>query len=169
MLSEAIAFATTAHEPQRRKGVGLPYVTHPLEAMNLLIRHGVTDETILAAAVLHDVVEDCDVPATEIERRFGSKVAAIVGAVTKTPGLSRAETKRLALEQLRRGPPGARSVKMADRLSNLLDLEVMAWAAEKNRAYLDEAELIAALGESELPALAARLREVAAEKRSAFA
>lgn len=169
MLTEAITFATSAHEGQARKGSGLPYVTHPLEVMVILIRHGVRDEDTLAAGVLHDVVEDCEVASAEIARRFGATVAEIVSALTKRADLSDAGRKQHALVQLREGPPGARIVKMADRLSNILDLQVTNWSAEKQRAYLSEAEVIADIGAQDLPSLCEQLRQVAAKQRAALA
>jgi len=165
MLSDAIAFAVGAHANQTRKDSGLPYVTHPLEAMVLLIRHGVRDEAVLAAAVLHDVLEDCGVGAAAMATRFGTRVTEIVASLSKPPGLAADERKRRALEQLRAGPAGARSVKMADRLSNLLDMATITWTAEKKAAYLREADEIAAIGASELPALADELRRAAARNR----
>jgi guanosine-3',5'-bis(diphosphate) 3'-pyrophosphohydrolase len=165
MLSDAIAFAADAHKGQTRKDSGLPYVTHPLEVMVLLIRHGVRDEALLSAAVLHDVVEDCGISVAEMTERFGAAVTDIVTALSKAPGLPAAERKQRALEQLRSGPPGAKTVKMADRLSNLLDMERISWSTEKKSAYLREADEIAAIGQGELPALADELRRVAAAQR----
>ena len=165
MLSDPIAFAADAHEGQTRKDSGLPYVTHPLEVMVLLIRHGVREEAILSAAVLHDVVEDCGISVAEMTERFGAPVTDIVTALSKVPGLPAAERKRRALEQLRSGPPGAKTVKMADRLSNLLDMERISWSPEKKSAYLHEADEIAAIGQAELPALADELRRVADAQR----
>jgi guanosine-3',5'-bis(diphosphate) 3'-pyrophosphohydrolase len=169
MLSDAIAFAAEAHEGQTRKDSGLPYVTHPVEVMVLLIRHGVRDEAILSAAVLHDVVEDCGISVAEMTERFGATVTEIVTALSKVPGLPDAERKRLALEQVRNGPPGTKTVKMADRLSNLLDMERISGSTEKKAAYLREADEIATIGQAELPALAAELRRVAAGQRARLA
>jgi len=163
MLSAAIAFATKAHEGQVRRGSGLPYITHPLEVMVLLFRHGVLDEATLVAAVLHDVVEDCDVPATEIAKRFGLPVAEIVEALTKPEGGAEADRKRRALELVRRGPAEARVVKLADRLSNLLDLEDLGWPPERKLAYRREALEIAEIGAKDHPDLAEVLRRVAHE------
>src|SRR5687768_6801855 len=100
-----------------RKSSTLPYVVHPLEAMQILIRHGVRDETTLAAAVLHDVVEDCEgVTRADLEHRFGGHVAETVMALTKPAAKDGVDVKAEALEQVRRGPASARMVKMADRL-----------------------------------------------------
>ena len=166
MLNKAIAFATASHIDQNRKNSGLPYITHPLEVMVLLIRQGVRDEETLAAAVLHDVVEDCEVSTATIVQEFGATVAGIVAALTKAPGLPDEERKRGALDQLRRGPKGAKSVKMADRLSNIIDLETINWSAEKKSAYLREADEIAEIGALELPSLGDELRRVSSMKRT---
>ena len=165
VLSAAVQFAAEAHErkKQRRKGSDLPYIVHPLEVMTILRRHGETDEATLAAAVLHDVVEDCDVPIDEVRARFGERVAAIVAAVTKPPDLPKAEQKRAARELLVAGPAAARRVKMADRLSNLLDLDALGWTDAWKAEYRAEALDIAALGDAAHPELAAALREEAGE------
>jgi guanosine-3',5'-bis(diphosphate) 3'-pyrophosphohydrolase len=160
VLSEALQFAAAAHErmKQKRKGSDLPYIVHPVEVMTILRRHGERDEPTLAAALLHDVVEDCRVPIDEIRARFGERVASIVEAVTKPHDLPKPEQKRVARELLLAGPPAARVVKMADRLSNLLDLDELAWTDEKKAEYRAEALDIAAIGEAAHPGLAAALR-----------
>jgi (p)ppGpp synthase/HD superfamily hydrolase len=144
----------------------LPYILHPLEAMNILARHGVRDVEVLAAAVLHDVVEDCDVDIGDVQERFHRRVAEIVSALTKDPSAPATGRTREALERVRRGPPGARAVKMADRLSNVRDLESIGWTPEKAAAYLREALEIADAGAEELPSLAAVLRRAVDEKRA---
>lgn len=81
---KARAFATKAHEGQVRKDGVTPYITHP-EAVVALLRDevGVDDQEVLAAAWLHDVVEDCDYGLDDIRNEFGPRVAAYVGGLTK--------------------------------------------------------------------------------------
>jgi GTP diphosphokinase / guanosine-3',5'-bis(diphosphate) 3'-diphosphatase len=158
VLTDAIRFAVGAHEGQKRKGSGLPYIVHPLEVMQILLRHGVDDEETLVAAVLHDAVEDTDVTIEAIRERYGERVAAIVAALTKPREGSKAEQKRVAGELLKAGPPAARVVKMADRLSNLRDLDRLAWTAERKTEYRREALEFARVGETAHAALAAALR-----------
>lgn len=158
MLSDAVRLANWAHEGQTRKGSGLPYVVHPLEVAQILIRHGVEDEETLVAAVLHDAVEDTCVTIEVVRERYGERVAAIVAAVTKPDGLAKPEQARAAKELLRAGPPAARVVKMADRLSNLLDLDRLPWTDERKAEYRREALEFAAMGESAHAGLAASLR-----------
>lgn len=82
MLNKAIDIAHRAHEGQKRKYSGLPYIVHPLEVLTTLIQNGVTDQTILSAAVLHDVLEDCEGYKKEIKALSGA-VYYIVKALTK--------------------------------------------------------------------------------------
>ncbi len=77
VLEEAIIFATKAHEGQRRKSGNVPYILHPLEVANIIASVDGELET-MAAGVLHDTVEDCDVDPREIRAKFGPRVAALV-------------------------------------------------------------------------------------------
>ena len=161
MLNDAVRFAAEAHEGQTRKGSGLPYIVHPLEVMQILLRHGVEDEETLVAAVLHDAVEDTKVTIADVRERYGERVASIVAAVTKPADATKEEQKRVAKELLRDGPPAARVVKMADRLSNLRDLDRLPWTEARRAEYRAEALEFAALGEGDNAALAADLRAAA--------
>ena len=78
-LRKAIEFAMDAHADATRKGKSRPYILHPLEAMNIAASL-TEDEEVLAAAVLHDVVEDTDVKEAEIREAFGDRVADLVMA-----------------------------------------------------------------------------------------
>ena len=77
MVSKAIVFATKAHEGQFRKATKIPYILHPMECA-VIISGMTTDEEMIAAALLHDTVEDCDVTIEDIRREFGSRVAQFV-------------------------------------------------------------------------------------------
>ena len=77
MIEKAIRFAVTAHEGTKRKGKDRPYILHPIEVMSIVA--GMTeDEEVIAAAVLHDTVEDTAVTAADIELEFGPRVAKLV-------------------------------------------------------------------------------------------
>ena len=78
-IRKAIEFAMDAHADATRKGKSRPYILHPLEAMNIAASL-TEDEEVLAAAVLHDVVEDTDVKEAEIREVFGDRVADLVMA-----------------------------------------------------------------------------------------
>ena len=82
LLTKAIAFASRKHEGQKRKGTDIPYIVHPLEALSIASTL-TNDENVLAAAVLHDVVEDTDMTLEALKEKFGSDVATLVDGVTK--------------------------------------------------------------------------------------
>ena len=83
LVTEAFDFAARAHRGQDRKGDGSPYIRHPVEVARLLHREGLDDDATMAAAFLHDVVEDSEATIDDIRDRFGSEVAAIVEAMTE--------------------------------------------------------------------------------------
>ena len=77
ILSDAIAFATEAHKGQARKGTKTPYIIHPMEAATIAATM-TDDPLIIAAAILHDVLEDTDHTAKEIEEKFGKEVLSLI-------------------------------------------------------------------------------------------
>jgi len=83
LLLQAATFAAEKHKKQLRKNAGgTPYINHPLAAADLLVSEGgVTDVVVLAAAILHDTIEDTQTSREEIEQRFGAEVASVVGRV----------------------------------------------------------------------------------------
>ncbi len=77
MIGEAAAFADKAHKGAFRKGTKIPYITHPMETA-VIVSAFTDDEEIIAAALLHDVMEDAGVTREELEDTFGSRVADLV-------------------------------------------------------------------------------------------
>ena len=77
LLDRAIEFAVRAHAGTERRGKGFPYIVHPMEAM-AIVATMTPDQEVLAAAALHDVVEDTDVTVEEIRAAFGDRVASLV-------------------------------------------------------------------------------------------
>ena len=75
LTRSALEFAAARHDGQRRDADSAPFILHPLEVAQLLRGRGYRD-AIVAAAVLHDVVEDTDVEPAELERRFGPRSGA---------------------------------------------------------------------------------------------
>jgi len=134
LVAKALEFCVDAHRGQFRDGeAAVPYACHPVEVM-LTLRHfgGVTDETILTAALLHDTVEDTETTLDDIRREFGDGVAALVDAVTRVEperpeGMSKEDfwllRTGLLLEEIERMPHGARLIKLSDRLSNISESE----------------------------------------------
>ena len=100
LVSEAIIFAVKAHDGMRRKKSESPYILHPMEAA-VIVGTMTDDQNIIAAAALHDVVEDADISIDEIEEKFGKRVRELVGAETedKRADLPPAETWRIRKEE----------------------------------------------------------------------
>ena len=100
LVSEAIIFAVNAHDGMRRKKSETPYILHPMEAA-VIVSTMTSDQNLIAAAALHDVVEDADITIEEIEERFGKRVRELVGAETedKRADLPPAETWRIRKEE----------------------------------------------------------------------
>jgi len=121
ILDKAIIFATRAHQGQERKGKGLPYIVHPMEAVSIVATI-TTDQEILAAAALHDTVEDTPVTIDEIRREFGGRVATLVAYETnihKGPGVAWRDVKQEAVRRLAAAPIDAQVAAIGDKLSNL--------------------------------------------------
>ena len=93
ILDRAICFATKAHEGVARKGTDIPYIAHPLEAMTI-VASITSDQELMAAALLHDVVEDAGITVEEIRQEFGSRIADLVDGESdrEVPGLTHAES-----------------------------------------------------------------------------
>ena len=118
----ALALAARAHRDQVRKGTDLPYIAHPVHVSLILIRHGF-GENLAIAGLLHDVVEDTDVPLERIASEFGDAVAQLVAAVseTKTAGgteLPWEQRKAEKLAHLLAGGPDVAALKAADAIHN---------------------------------------------------
>ena len=100
LVSEAIVFAVKAHDGMRRKKSEAPYILHPMEAA-VIVGTMSDDQELIAAAALHDVVEDADITIEEVEEKFGARVRQLVGAETedKRPDVPPAETWRIRKEE----------------------------------------------------------------------
>jgi guanosine-3',5'-bis(diphosphate) 3'-pyrophosphohydrolase len=115
----ALDFATAAHKAHVRKHTGEPYINHPIVVASIVRFYGFDEETI-AAAYLHDVVEDCPITVGDIEKEFGGSVASKVSFLTalKPPGMNRATRKALYRTKLEGAPGDVHSIKLADILHN---------------------------------------------------
>ena len=100
LVSEAIIFAAKVHDGMRRRKSDSPYVLHPLEAA-VIVGSMTADQNLIAAAVLHDVIEDAGVAVEEIEEKFGKRVRELVASETedKRSDLPPAETWRIRKEE----------------------------------------------------------------------
>lgn len=115
VISTAREFALARHGDQRYGE--RPYEYHLSAVAEVMRRFGITHPVPLAAAWLHDVVEDTPTAIWEVEFRFGERVASLVWAVTDSPGANRAERKAATHLKIRH-TPGAALLKAADRIAN---------------------------------------------------
>ncbi|MFM9873225.1 MAG: HD domain-containing protein [Fimbriimonadaceae bacterium] len=134
LVEKALGFCVNAHQGQFRDGeAAVPYACHPVEVM-LTLRHfaGVTDETVLTAALLHDTVEDTEVSSEDIRREFGDAVADLVAEVTRVEPERPEEMSKdehwmmrtgLLLEEIGQMSHDALLIKLSDRLSNIAESE----------------------------------------------
>ena len=119
LLDRAIMFAVRAHAGTERRGKGFPYIVHPMEAMEI-VSTITSDQELLAAAALHDTVEDTDVTIDDIRREFGDRVASLVQieSVGDDEGTWH-ERKKKAIDRIAGAPLDAKIVAMGDKLSNM--------------------------------------------------
>ncbi len=140
-LMRAIKFAAEKHKKQKRKDGQTPYINHPIEVMETLANSGdVSDVEILAAAVLHDTIEDTGTTADELRTAFGDRVAFIVQECTDDKSLPKFERKRLQEEHAAHLSDGARQLKICDKVSNMRDMVEAPppdWSWERRSEYLN--------------------------------
>jgi len=132
LLDRAIMFAVKAHHNTERRGKGFPYIVHPLEAVEIVATI-TPDQELLAAAALHDTIEDTDVTVEDIRRAFGDRIAELVHSesdqidgVVFTGGTGEHDEvatwharKQAAIDRLAAASHDAKIVAMGDKLSNM--------------------------------------------------
>jgi (p)ppGpp synthase/HD superfamily hydrolase len=124
LTREALAFAADRHAGQTRDLDDLPFVTHPVEVACLLHEAGYSDE-VVAAGVLHDVLEETDVEHEELAARFGREVADLVAAVSDDPSIEDPAERKAALRlQVGRSGEWVAAVFAADKVSKARELRV---------------------------------------------
>jgi (p)ppGpp synthase/HD superfamily hydrolase len=139
LTRDALEFASTQHAGQKRTD-GIPFVTHPVEVACLLHEAGYSDD-VVAAGVLHDVIEETDANQRELEERFGSNVADLVAAVSDDPSIEDEARRKAALrEQVAQAGECAVAVFAADKVSKARELRLRVEEGRfrrKDRAKLD--------------------------------
>ena len=128
LVSEAIAFAVKAHDGMRRKKSNAPYILHPMEAA-VIVGTMTDDQNLIAAAALHDVVEDAEISIEEVEEKFGKRVRELVESETedKRADLPPSETWRIRKEESlmflkNTDDIGVLMVWLGDKLANMRSL-----------------------------------------------
>ena len=124
LLDRAIVFAVRAHAGTERRGKGFPYIVHPMEAV-AIVATMTSDQELLAAAALHDTVEDTDVTVEQIRAEFGERIASLVASESDTleAGVSEEASlharKQAAIDRLAHASRDAKIVALGDKLSNM--------------------------------------------------
>ena len=124
LVNAALIFAAQAHREQERKGSGIPYIVHPVGVAMLLMEAGEHDPELLAAALLHDTLEDAGVTEELLRETFGARVAATVAGASEPYARDELwETrKQHTVEYLRTAPREVQLVAAADKLNNLMSM-----------------------------------------------
>ena len=145
VVEKARVFATAAHAAvaQLRKYTGEPYIVHPAEVFSIVSTVEGATEEMLAAAWLHDVVEDTGVTNETIRAMFGDKVAELVGWLTdvsRPEQGNRATRKAIDRAHSAAAPAEAQTIKLADLISNTRS--IMAHDEKFAKTYLEEKRLL---------------------------
>lgn len=149
LILRALAFAAHKHRDQRRKGADAPpYINHPIALANLLWNEGgVHDPVVIAAALLHDTIEDTETTHDELAAEFGDAIAGVVAEVTDDTTLSRAARKQLQIDHAPELSRAAKLVKLADKICNLRDVAAsppVDWPLRRRQEYFEWAAAVVA-------------------------
>ena len=118
ILRKAADFAAKAHEGTFRKGSRIPYIYHPMEVA-LIVAQMTDDREVIAAAYLHDVLEDTSVTQEDIQEAFGSRILSLVQAETEDKTRTWQERKATTVEHLAEASREIKILTLGDKLSNL--------------------------------------------------
>ncbi len=142
LIISALSFASEKHRDQRRKDQeATPYINHPIEVVRILQEvGGITDGATLAAALLHDTVEDTDTSRDCLLDLFGEEVAALVMECTDDKTLAKEVRKQKQIEHAPHISNKAKHIKLADKISNVRDMGQSPppdWSQERRIAYVE--------------------------------
>ncbi len=118
MIKKAVAFASKAHEGAVRKGTAVPYIVHPMETA-IIVSLMTDDEEMIAAALLHNVIEDTPVTYEEVREKFGERVALLVQAESEDKSKTWWERKQEKIDHLYTASREVKILALGDKLSNL--------------------------------------------------
>jgi (p)ppGpp synthase/HD superfamily hydrolase len=117
LIEKALLLALKAHAGQERKEQPIPYIVHPIEVALILAKQAFSD-VVIAAALVHDTVEDTPVTLEDVRRELGEEVAALVAPVTHDDSLSWDDKKRAYIESVRAASEAAKAISVADKMAN---------------------------------------------------
>ena len=146
IVLRAAAFAAEKHRHQRRKDEeASPYINHPVQVAHILVQENVEDPEVLAAALLHDTIEDTNTSLEELEIVFGYEIAVIVNECTDNKKLNKLERKQAQIDHAAHISHKAKLVKLADKIANVNDINdapPAGWSLERKREYFDWAKKV---------------------------
>ena len=149
LLLKSLRFSADKHRNQRRKDLeASPYINHPIEVVDIMWRIGqIRHIPTLAAAVLHDTIEDTSATPDEIRSLFGDDVLNLVLEVTDDKALSKPVRKQMQIEHTPLISDSAKQIKLADKICNVYDLSHSPpkdWSRPRLKEYLDWSEKVVA-------------------------
>lgn len=143
VIEKAMVFAKDRHKEQKRKYSGLPYFVHLAEVASLVSMALPNDENAIAAAYLHDVVEDTEVTINEVVKLFGKDIGELVSQLTDVSSPSdgnRAKRKEIDRKHYEFASPRAQTIKLADLISN--SRSIIKEDPEFAKIYMEEKKLL---------------------------
>ena len=160
IVLRAAAFAAEKHRHQRRKDEeASPYINHPVQVAHILVQENIEDPEVLAAALLHDTIEDTNTSLEELEIVFGYEIAGVVNECTDNKKLNKLERKQAQIDHAAHISHKAKLVKLADKIANVNDINdapPAGWSLERKREYFDWAKKVVDQMRGAHPALEAR-------------
>ena len=147
LILKAAHFAAQKHRGQRRKDEDAsPYINHPISVAKIISEIGyVGDSEVLAAALLHDTIEDTKTTPEELIDNFGERVCSLVKEVTDDKNLPKLERKQRQIDHAKEISEGAALIKLGDKISNVTDITNTPptnWDSNRRLEYFDWAEKV---------------------------
>ena len=147
LILKAAHFAAQKHKDQRRKDKEVsPYINHPISVAKIISEIGnLEDPEVLAAALLHDTIEDTETTVDELIDNFGERVCSLVQEVTDDKNLPKMERKQRQIEHAKEISEGAALIKLGDKISNVTDITNTPptdWDSNRRLEYFDWAEKV---------------------------
>lgn len=145
LLFKALNYAAEQHKAQRRKGDdSVPYINHPIKVTTILTQFVSTpSDELIAASLLHDVVEDTDATIDDIKNMFGPVIASIVQEVTDDKSLPKIESKQKQIDNAPHLSINAKLIRICDKIANVRDIcgeNIPDWDYKTKIEYINWAE-----------------------------